>query len=94
MMPGRLFKQVVDATEPTIAPWVERFSSTPEAISAMMEFDRLSRQVLDRADKLRSDVLHMFALPSGRDVRALADDLDRIKVALEEVQARLEDRQA
>jgi hypothetical protein len=93
MMLGRFIKRVVDVTEPAVAPWVERFSSTPEAISMMMEYDRLSRQFLIRTDKLRSDFLHVLALPSARDVRVLAHDLDRIRVSLEELQARMEDQQ-
>jgi hypothetical protein len=91
MIPGRLIKRVVDATEPPLARFLERFSSTPAAIGARVEIDRLSRRAIARSEKWRSDLLHVFALPSDSDVRALARDMDRIKGSLAEIEARLED---
>lgn len=91
MNPGRLLKMVIDATEPTLARFISQFSSTPTAIAAMMEYDRISRDLFARAERLRSDALHAASLPSELDVRALSHDLDRIKVALAELEARLEE---
>lgn len=91
MTPGRLLKLVIDATEPTLARLVGPFANTPAAIAVMLEYDRISRDLSARVEKARSDLLHAAALPSELDVRAIAHDLDRIKAALAEIEARLED---
>lgn len=86
-------RQVLDRVDDTVSAVVLRAVNTPEVARALLDTSRAAHAALNRLDELRDAAVHLLSLPSHHDVRGLQDQVAALRVALAEIEARLEDRQ-
>lgn len=84
-------RQVFDRVDDTVSAVLLRTINTPEVARALLDTSRFAHAALDRLDELRGSAVHLLSLPSHHDVRSLQDQVAALRVAIAEIEARLDD---
>ena len=82
-----------DRVERLVGEPLERLTGAPSSSYALMAAGRMWMFGSRRLEDVRSALVHVWALPSHRDVRLLSAQVARLQRAVEEVEQRLEDQE-
>jgi hypothetical protein len=81
-----------DQVERLVGRPLERLAGAPETSYVTMALGRTWMFGMRRLEDLRSTLVHVWALPSHRDVRLLSTQVARLQRGIEEIEQRLDDR--
>lgn len=87
-------REVFNQVERFVGGPLEKVVNLPEASYVLMSVGRTWRFGLRRIEDLRSGLVHAWSLPSYRDVQMLSAQLARLQRNVEEIEQRMEDREA
>lgn len=82
-----------DQVERLVGQPLERLTGAPESSYVLMAVGRMWMFGLRRIEDVRETLVHVWALPSHRDVRLLSAQVARLQRAVEEVEQRLGDQE-
>jgi hypothetical protein len=81
---------VFNRVERLVGSPLEKVVNLPEASHVMMTAGRTWRRGLRQVEHLRSASVHVWSLPSHRDIRLLSAQVARLQRSVEELEHRLE----
>lgn len=88
------FRQVFDRVEAAVSHVALRAVNSPEVGSALLVANRYGHAAINQISEVRSALVHVFALPSQRDLRLVTHRVASLQVAVAEIEARLPDPNA
>lgn len=94
MTPGGLLIGTFRKGESLAADLTGRLTGTPAVLSGLLTAERITRQALRAANRLRGDVIHVLMIPTTSDVAGVRRELERVHSSLAEIEARLDDQAA
>ena len=94
MTPGGLLIGTFHKAESLVADVTGRLTGTPAVLSSLLTAERVTRQALRTANRLRGDVIHVLMIPTTSDVAVVRRELERVLSSLAEIEARLDDQSA
>lgn len=89
---GPLWLRAVLRLERAIAQSATRATNSEEAADALMLLSRGNRLARDTTARVRSAAVHVLSLPSHRDVQVLDAKVERVERMLDELNARIDER--
>jgi hypothetical protein len=86
-------RRIFDGVERTVGRPLEQASNNPQAAGVLIAVTKVSRFGLRQARGAREMALHLWELPTHRDIEELETQVGRLQRSVDELTQQLQDRE-